>query len=173
MKRLCPTCNKRRKPELFPKGARSCGICKVANRREEKKRNFTTNRLDDLLRDICRVQWGDMPTCVTCGLTSGYSNPHTNPHGIQVGHYISRAKFILRWDFDNLWPQCSACNRRHEDNPLPFTLFILNKYGQGRLDYFADKLKEYENTKWTTQNRKNDMGEYLTNIKEELCQTLE
>lgn len=156
-KRLCPGCSHKRSDKLFPKGHRFCELCKIAKRVETKKKNATTNQLDSIVRKICRLEWGDMPTCVCCGLTSGYSNPHTNPHGIQIGHYIKRKKFILRWDIKNLWPQCSHCNVVHNENTLPFTQYILKTVGKDRLDYFEEKLKEYSGSKWLTQNRKNDI----------------
>lgn len=160
-KRLCPNCQKRRSLQVFPKGARSCSICKDTKRIAEKKAKITEKQLDDLLRTYCRLLWGDTPTCIVCGLTSGYSNPHTNPYGIQLGHYVTRTKRILRWDILNLFPQCSHCNSIHEDDQLPMTMAIIRKYGQERLEYFEKKELEYEAGKWLTDEKKKELKYYL------------
>lgn len=157
-KRLCPICQKRRSPQVFPKGARSCNLCKDTKRIAEKKAKITEKQLDDLLRTYCRLVWGDMPTCIVCGLKSGYSNPHTNPYGIQIGHLVTRTKRILRWDMLNVYPQCAKDNYNHENDQLPMTMAVLEKYGKERLDYLREKELEYETCgKWLTDEKKREL----------------
>lgn len=160
-KRLCPVCSKRRSASVFPKGKRCCNLCKDTKRIAIKKEKITEKHLDDLLRTYCRLVWGDAPTCIVCGLTSGYSNPHTNPYGIQIGHYVTRTKRILRWDMMNVFPQCSKDNANHERDSLPMTMAILNKYGKERLEYFEQKELEYEAGKWLTDEKKKELKFFL------------
>jgi hypothetical protein len=157
-KRLCQTCQKRRSWSVYPKGARSCNICKDTKRIAIKKEKITESQLDSLLRKYCRLVWGDTPTCIVCGLTSGYSNPQTNPHGIQIGHYVTRTKRILRYDMLNVFPQCAKDNYNHENDTLPMTMAILEKYGKERLEYFQAKELEYEQAgKWFTDEKKKEI----------------
>lgn len=58
--------------------------------------------------------------CVICGSTQ-------NP---QAGHFIGRRHFAVRWDLTNVHQQCSGCNIGHNSNPIPYTLFIQQKYGE-------------------------------------------
>lgn len=156
-KRLCPGCSHKRSDKLFPKGNRTCDLCKIAKVRIAKKEKITEKQLDDLLRTYCRLVWGDAPTCIVCGLTSGYSNPHTNPYGIQIGHLVTRTKRILRWDMLNVYPQCAKCNYNHENDQLPMTMAVLEKYGKERLDYLRQKELEYEAGKWFTDEKKKEL----------------
>ena len=57
-------------------------------------------------------------------------------------HYIARGRTILRWDLDNVYPQCSHCNVVHNSNPAPFTLAILKKYGTKRITHLNKVAKE-------------------------------
>ena len=53
--------------------------------------------LDDLVRKLFKLKYGDLPTCCCCGLTIGWFHPKTNPYGMQVGHYIGRGATIIRY----------------------------------------------------------------------------
>lgn len=92
-----------------------------------------TNKLDNAFRELLQKRT-KAKRCFVCGLQTDWFNPKTNPHGLQVGHFISRKVYALRWDFDNCFPQCSACNKRHEYNTLPFTQAILREYGADHVD---------------------------------------
>lgn len=109
------------------------GFSKTAQTKKPSRKK-TINVLDDLIRQI--VLTGDQWTCCCCGRVFSKFHPKTNPHGIQLGHYISRTVWPLRWDLRNCHPQCSGCNRKHEDNPLDYTLFMLRTYGEPMLVEF-------------------------------------
>lgn len=105
-----------------------------------------TKALDDTTRELMHLMYGDNPTCFVCGHTDQWWNWKTHPNGIQVGHYIGRKNTILRWNFLNLWPQCSGCNIIHNTNPVPFTLAVELKHGVSRL-ILLDKMQKEGNGK--------------------------
>jgi len=97
-----------------------------------------TKKLDDAIRDILHTKTKELK-CFVCGREIDWFHPKTNPYGLQVGHYISRSVFALRWDLDNCEPVCSTCNRNHENNTLPHTEAILRVYGRQRIDSLVNR----------------------------------
>ncbi len=75
-----------------------------------------TKKLDTVTSLIVRLR---DKRCVVCGSTQ-------DP---QCGHYISRRFIATRWDTSNCHQQCAGCNILHNSNPVPYTMFIQNKYG--------------------------------------------
>lgn len=62
--------------------------------------------------------------CVICG-----SADHP-----ECGHLLTRAAMSTRWSEMNAHCQCHACNRRHEEDPKPYTDWFIAKYGQSAYD---------------------------------------
>lgn len=104
-----------------------------------------TNKLDDAFRKAMR-RVKPRTTCFVCGREVGYFAPKTEPYGLQVGHFISRSVFPLRWDFENCEFVCSSCNKNHENNILPHTQAILRNYGAELVDTL--------NTRWQVSKQK-------------------
>ena len=44
-------------------------------------------------------------------------------------HFVTRAKYKIRWDFRNATGSCAACNYQNEFDPAPFMLWYTRKYG--------------------------------------------
>jgi len=88
----------------------------VPKKKKAESLSTITNRLDRLVSKIVRLR---DPSCVTC--------PSTETP--QCGHYVSRVFIATRWDLTNCHRQCSACNMRHELDPVPYTLFIQREFG--------------------------------------------
>lgn len=91
-----------------------------------------TNALDSTVRDILHARYPN-PTCFVCGKNKGWFHPKKNPKGCQVGHYVSRRVYQLRWDLQNLECQCAPCNYTHQFNTLPYTNRIIEVYGSERI----------------------------------------
>ena len=78
--------------------------------------------------------------CVLCGSTKQ----------VQCGHIFSRVAYSTRWDEDNAYAQCAACNIRHEQNSYPFLEWCRKKKGQEAMDELfhkwnqTSKLKDWE-----------------------------
>lgn len=75
-------------------------------------------KLWSLCRDITRKRYGN--TCYTCG--------RGQLHGSnwQTGHYISSSisSVAMRYDLDNLRPQCYNCNINKSGNWLAFEIHL-------------------------------------------------
>jgi len=148
-KKVCVKCDRKRLIKFFEKPtSRICNECKKKSKRLKNKpasdRKRLIRELDDLIRDHIKT----LPdTCCCCGKENlGYFHPKDNPHGIQVGHFISREVITLRWNKKNCNPQCSGCNKRHQYNQLPYLSFMLKKYGKDTLDEFIALEKEFNYT---------------------------
>lgn len=113
-----------------------------------------TKALDNTVREIMHLTYGDNPVCFVCGHPDNWWNWKTYPSGIQVGHFIGRKNTILRWNFLNLWPQCSGCNIIHNTNPVPFTLAVEEKYGVSRLILLDKMQKEGKGQKYPDRVRR-------------------
>lgn len=112
----------------------------------------TTKKLDDLLREYLHKKYPN-PVCFICKKQRGWFHPKTNPRGCQVGHYVSRRVYSLRWDILNIEPNCSRCNYLHEYNILPFTKAMVDAYGQERIDYLYKKAKEYKTVRFSRKEK--------------------
>lgn len=107
-----------------------------------------TKKLDDVFREIMKAKTPKNKfQCFVCKRhVGGFFHPKENPYGLQVGHYITRANFSLRWDFLNCEMICSKCNRAHEEDILPHTKALLDAYGKERIDVLEHKSSEYKKT---------------------------
>jgi len=110
---------------------------KTSQTKSGSERKKLVKQLDHVIRDILK-QGEDR--CVCCGKSGlGWFHPKDNPYGLQVGHYVSRTVYALRWDLKNVHPQCSGCNYQHNNNPIPYTRFMLDHYGKEILDQLTFK----------------------------------
>lgn len=118
---------------------------KTKKRKKRASDKSLTNKLDALFRTL---MWLKKPrtNCFVCHREAGRFKPKTNPYGLQVGHFIGRTVFPLRWDFRNCDMVCSSCNRIHEENILPHTHAMLMAHGSERVDLL--------NSIWATSKQK-------------------
>ena len=122
-----------------------------------RKSKSDTRKVQDSLWEHCkriiRAKYGN--TCYTCGkMGLEGSNWHT-------GHFIpnSVGGALLRYNLNNLRPQCYSCNINSGGNGSAFYLALLNREGQQYIDdlfalknktvkasdHFIQLLAEYEN----------------------------
>ena len=119
-----------------------------------------TKALDDAVRDLYHKRYPN-PVCFVCGKHPGWWSPKTNPHGCQIGHYISRKITPLRWHLMNIFCQCSGCNSLHQWNLLPFTLRIIEEYGEERITFLNAVYQEYKQGKGMTTLEKRERLSYF------------
>lgn len=124
-----------------------------------------TDALDQTVRDILHLKYPE-GICFVSGNKYGWFHPKTNPRGCQVGHYISRRVFALRWDLKNVFPQGAAENQTHQWNTLPFTNRILEVYGKERIDYLNKKYHGYKKQKMTTLEKRAILGDLKKQLQE-------
>jgi hypothetical protein len=102
-----------------------------------------TKALDNLVREILKLKYPE-GRCFVSGNVYGWFHPQKNPRGCQVGHYISRRIYTLRWDLLNVFPQGAKENREHQFNTLPFTSRIIQVHGNKRIEYLDNVYKKYK-----------------------------
>lgn len=96
-------------------------MSKAKTRLGRKKNKIPDKLLDTLVSKCVR---NENPRCVICGSTDN----------LNCGHYISRVVKALRWHPLNVHTQCASCNCKHEIDTVPYTLFMIKKYGDGILE---------------------------------------
>lgn len=89
-------------------------------KKQNSHRQVLKNRLDKNFSTWVRHRDGQ---CVICGSTSN----------LQCGHYLSRIFVHTRWHEKNAHAQCARCNRIHEQDPAPYTWYMIERYGDGVL----------------------------------------
>jgi hypothetical protein len=73
--------------------------------------------------------------CVTCGKWLPLSQ-------LQAGHYISRGNNILRYNEDNVWPQCLVDNVFKHGAMDEYALFLDKKFGVDKRKELAELKKQ-------------------------------
>lgn len=138
----------------------------MAKRKKLLSGTKLTKALDQAIRDLFKLKYGSNPTCFVTGVKSGWFHPRENPRGIQVGHYITRKKHILRWDLKNVYPQSSGSNKDHNTNPAPFSARIVEVYGKERLDYLNERVAYSKDHPMTTGQKRDLLVELQKQIEE-------
>lgn len=100
----------------------------------KKKKQKTTGKLKkqawDLLSKCIRLEAADsygIAECVSCGDRYHYKN-------LQAGHFIDGRHGAVLFDERGIHPQCARCNIFLKGNKVPYTLFMLDKYGKEVVD---------------------------------------
>lgn len=160
MKMTLKTSQKRRKVPSIVKG----GSCPVVRRirasrgvsKPKPSRIKTLKRkLWELCKQITRQRYGNI--CYTCGKTGLVGG------NWQTGHFISSSvcSTELRYDLDNLRPQCYHCNINLSGNWIAFEAHLIIEKGQNypdvlkalnkatkgqsfRADWYEEKIKHYQ-----------------------------
>jgi hypothetical protein len=73
--------------------------------------------------------------CVTCGAVVQWSKIHG-------GHYVNASRMATRYDERNVHPQCYQCNSQKEGNCGAYTLFLVDKYGEGVIRELQNKSRQ-------------------------------
>lgn len=96
---------------------------KKGTKKTDRKRLIAS--LDQLMREFIKKT---ETKCCCCGTTEG----------LQVGHFITRRVYALRWDIRNCHAQCSGCNLRHNFDPSGYSRYMLRTYGKPIFDELID-----------------------------------
>lgn len=109
---------------------------------KKPSRKTLIRKLDAKVRELVLAR---TPYCVTCG----------SRENLQPGHFFSRTHYSIRWSLDNVWTQCRNCNLKHEQNSWPYTKWMIETFGQGKVD----ELNALHNT--ITHFKSSDLEEML------------
>ena len=93
-------------------------------------------------------------TCVTCG-----KQGHWKTGGIQAGHFLSRRFYSIRWNLDNVKPQCIKCNMYNQGEQYKYSLYL----GSNLSDELYQKSREI--TKFTNVELQEMIDFYSTQLK--------
>jgi len=77
--------------------------------------------------------------CVLCGKETE----------LTAGHLITRSRWSVRYDEDNVFCQCTSCNLKHEYYPEIFTAWYISRFGEKKYEELV--IKSQQPKKYTTQ----------------------
>jgi len=103
------------------------------------ERSKLKRQLDKITSQIVRLR---DKRCVICGMPCEY-NDRGDPVTNDCGHFLGRKVDATRWDLRNTNCQCRSCNWKHNDNPMPYTYYMINKYGREVLLELENLYKEH------------------------------
>jgi NinG protein len=83
-------------------------------------------KFSEFIRRRDANEWGEV-RCVTCGRSSHWKDMH-------AGHFIKRQHLATRYDERNSHPQDAYCNTYRGGALIEYTLYMLERYGQGTID---------------------------------------
>ncbi len=125
----------------YLKGTQTGEKTKKRRKKASSERKKLIKLCDALVREIVFTL---EDRCFVTGVQAGRWNPQENPNGLQLSHFVTRTVFPLRWDLTNCHLTTAAVNYTHENNALPYTLAMLEKYGKEGLEYLQTKHTEYK-----------------------------
>lgn len=83
--------------------------------------------------------------------------------GTDCAHIYGRAKKSVRWSMDNAVCLCRYHHRYFTANPVEFTDFLTNTWGQGHMDLLREKANQIYKT--TKELRKEISAHYREQLK--------
>lgn len=136
----------------------------LKNSKTKKKKDKTPLELaKEELMELAKkfIKLRDGPTCWTCGKKGLVGSD------FQGGHFIrdSVGGVILRYDENNIHPQCMSCNIFKGGNEGEYTMKMLDEYGKEFVEEMF-RLKHQAKTKWSLQDYKEKIEYYKEKIKE-------
>ena len=102
-------------------------VCKAMKKRTPKSLKA---ELDAVFSRFIRrrgMSASGMNQCVSCGAVMDWQR-------LQCGHYYRRQHLGTRWNENNCWPQCMACNVWRRGNYASFARFMYDKFSKEDMD---------------------------------------
>jgi len=99
----------------------------MKRRQERTSQRLLVKKLDRVFSEFIRLRDSDpngYAKCCTCHVTKYWREMH-------AGHYVGRRQMNTRWEEQNVHAQCAGCNTFHEGRKPEYTLFLVEKYGNG------------------------------------------
>ncbi len=110
---------------------------------------------DDLFRALIRKRDSDkdgFAICFTCANSAHYSQ-------MEVGHFVPRICYQLRWNQQNAHLQCKECNNDRQGNLFVYAIRIDARYGAGTADRLTAICKQ------TIKFDRSDLQELINTMK--------
>lgn len=118
------SCRKTPRKPIQSRSVKPKAVKAKTTKTKAKKRSWYVKELDRVFS--LYIRQSKPPMCVTCGKKD-------DPKNLQNGHYYSRGKLPTRWNEDNCWPQCVACNVFKSGNYTEYALFMLQTLGEDKM----------------------------------------
>jgi len=101
---------------------------------KNKSRSKIVKELDSAFSKFIRNRDsdGELCTCSTCGVQKPIKQ-------MQAGHFMSRSKYSTRWDEENVHAQCAGCNMWKQGRQYEMSIYIDQKYYDGKADELLRK----------------------------------
>jgi hypothetical protein len=118
-------------------------------------RKKLVNKLDSVFSLYVRQRDSDSNgycKCITCGESSHWKK-------IQAGHFISRKHYATRWDEENVYAQCIACNVFRYGEQYKYSLSLGQKLSKRLLS------KSREIVKFTNYELEDMIEKYKKKLK--------
>ena len=106
----------------------------------------TIAKLDKVFSEYVRLRDSDSNgygKCITCGKVIHWKDG-------DAGHAINRAHMSTRYDETNVHLQCRHCNRFREGEIVEYSMALIKRYGQAKVDvllakkHFTSKMGDFE-----------------------------
>ncbi len=123
-------------------------VAKIAYRLRALSPGKQINDVARVFQKVVRMRSADddgMCQCVTCGKRYRW-----NDRNINAGHFVSRKSKSTVFMFINCHPQCVHCNDHLGGNPAEYERFMIDKYGQEKVDEL--KVLGREVLKWSPED---------------------
>jgi hypothetical protein len=111
-------------------------------------------KLDKLFSRYVRqkhANQGGWVSCVTCGQAMPWEES-------QAGHFVKRGHHMVRWDEQNVHPQCPRCNLYLNGAQDEYAAYILNTYGKETLDRLLRAKRQSK--RWTMAELRELLEQY-------------
>ena len=102
-------------------------------------------RMDTLCQTCsrCKGCWFSNGTLVNKCVTCGKVCPCFGKDSLDGGHFIPRSCRTTRWEQDNVWPQCTRCNRFLNGAYIEYSAWMIKHHH----DAYKGLMNSYENYK--------------------------
>ncbi len=101
-----------------------------------KTRSQLVKEYDSEISKYIRLSYAEngRVACVSCGVKKPWKE-------MQAGHYCSRSHYATRWDSNNVYPQCPACNVFKGGNYPSYSEFLYELIGKDGVKELIRKSK--------------------------------
>jgi hypothetical protein len=129
----------------------------MARKLKTKGLAYWTKKLDTVFSQYVRLKNADkngMVKCYTCGALRHYKC-------LDAGHYHDRKWMGIRWNVDNVRPQCYYCNKFRQGRGPDFRKNLIMEIGEERVEELF-YLRLFE---WTPDELETQYHHYFNEVK--------
>lgn len=126
--------------------------------------------LDTVTSILLRLKYSDEHGIIYC-FTCHRQGHVSDGRSMQCGHYVSRGVESIRFDFDNIRPQCFVCNGTHGGNLVEYELRLINQIGKDRVNQLNEIRNNHINFAQDYRFSKDELADMIENYYDECKKT--